>query len=506
MFRVRALMVVLLVAPALLAGCLDGLDAARSPDAAVAVPIDRVAVAHRLDGATLVPDALAGPGALEGALLPIGAESYEPTLGVDAEGRLFMTGYLSGGAPTIYRSDDDGATWADVGPKLPDGRPEHPFTMDPYLYLDVATGRLFQNDLYVACSFLSWTDDAGASWTTNPAGCGVSTVKDHQSMVTAKPRVLPTFGYDRVVYWCTNTGMSIECATSLDGGVTFGPAINVFPARERPVEGATAGATCDPIHGHPVSDAEGRVYLARGECGVPVVAVTEDDGLTWRASAVSRDVRQDTHILMHDVNLAVDEAGTVYAVWIAEDGLPRYAWSADQARTWSSARIVSPPGVTATALPAIDAGASGAIAIAYIGTMVEGGYGDKPLGGSGTVTDLEPPAEPEAWRDATWNGYITVLTSATADDAVAYTVSANPPSDPIARGVCGKTRCGGMGDFLDVRVGPDGRAWAAFVDVCTGACVTDASVLKEGALGSVGTLVTGPSLRAPGSLAPLSRA
>ena len=83
-----------------------------------------------------------------------------------------------------------------------------------------------------------------------------------------------------------------------------------------------------------------------------------------------------------------------------------------------------------------------------------------------------------------------------------------PAGDPLARGACGKTRCGPggaqMGDFIDAVIAPDGRPYAVFVDVCSKACVTDPKVHKDGALAMVGTLATGARLRGEGLLTPLA--
>ena len=68
------------------------------------------------------------------------------------------------------------------------------------------------------------------------------------------------------------------------------------------------------------------------------------------------------------------------------------------------------------------------------------------------------------------------------------------PSDSLSRGSCGPSACQEGGDFLDIRIGPDGTPWAEFVDGCENACATGASMKDNASEGIVGRLVGGPSL------------
>jgi hypothetical protein len=43
---------------------------------------------------------------------------------------------------------------------------------------------------------------------------------------------------------------------------------------------------------------------------------------------------------------------------------------------------------------------------------------------------------------------------------------------PFVRGSCGPDTCAAEKDFLDVRFGPDGDAFASYVDACTLHCAT----------------------------------
>lgn len=333
---------------------------------------------------------------------------------------------------------------------------------------------------------LSFSDDLGRTWTTNPASCGNPQLNDRQTLVTAKPRQLPTVGYPKVVYRCVNQGAYAACATSLDGGLTFGPQV---PAWTLP--------DCNGITGHVEADPEGRVYLPKADCGLGVVvAVTEDDGLTWDLRVVDPTPGD----MSEDLDLAVDEAGNLYGVW-PRDGQVWFSASRDQGRTWSPARSVTAPGVTATMFQAVAAGAPGRVAIAYLGTTIPGGYGDKPQGVGGLLGGIVGEPDPPEWADATWNAYLAVVTDALSDDPLVQSVTANDPADPLARGLCGGTRCHGMGDFLDVQLDGEGRPWGSFVDVCTAACVTDPSVHWDAPVGLLATLRAGPALR--GDAAPL---
>ena len=63
----------------------------------------------------------------------------------------------------VVRSTDNGRTWTDVTP------PGHVTTLDPFLYVDKATSRVYKSDLAGTCQLMSYSDNRGDSWTTLPA-------------------------------------------------------------------------------------------------------------------------------------------------------------------------------------------------------------------------------------------------------------------------------------------------------------------------------------------------
>jgi hypothetical protein len=338
--------------------------------------------------------------------------------------------------------------------------------------VDKATGRVFTSDLQaLACSYMNYSDDGGKTWTTNPIGCGSPPgAHDHQSLAVGKARVSTSLWQGRMVYYCINRVGDSSCAVSPTGGLSWGPLIPAMPGVD-----AEAGRLCGGLTGHVKTDASGRAFLGKNQCGRPTVAYSENDGQSWTMVTVSRSIG----VREHDVEIATDDKENVYAFWISDKGDPTMAVSKDHGRSWGPALRVSPPGVTAAALPATIAAGEGRVAFAYIGTEVKGGY---------RASD---------WSQATWHGYLTVMVDALAEKPIALTTIIDSPSDPLAVRQCvagSDDRCAGMGDFIDLSIDPKGRPWAAFVDVCHSECAKNGRNESANSQGVVGTLGSGPSL------------
>ena len=102
----------------------------------------------------------------------VGREAAEPTLGVDKTGTAFYAASTFDGPggevahTLVLRSRDAGLTWQATTPEYA-GVDAHPATLDPYVYLDTNTSRLFDIDTLLAGSTdLSISDDQGNSWLT----------------------------------------------------------------------------------------------------------------------------------------------------------------------------------------------------------------------------------------------------------------------------------------------------------------------------------------------------
>jgi len=391
-----------------------------------------------------------------------GAHGSEVNLGVTRAGVVFF-----GGWDHIARSKDGGRTWDVVTPPTP-------VAADRVLVVDRTTDRVFVDDTTLACTTLSWSDDLGQTWSTNPAACGGG-VTDHEKVAVGKRTVLidPTGSlYPNVVYVCANALSHTPCAASLDGGRTFGPGVPAGLAE--PAKGRVT-PTC-AFQGVPVAAPDGTLYQPRTQCGAAVDR-SADNGLTWERHAVVEDPKAAS---TDAPDMAVTPDGTLYFFWTGADWMPRLARSSDGGRTWSAPMAVGAGlGLRSTLFPVVAAGSDGRIGLAFYGTT------DAAEGWDGN-----PGNAPESVH---WDLFAAVSTDAAAP-APNFDVT-RVTTDPVQIGCLSKLgQCGGsnIADYIDAEVAPDGRLLVAYVDGCPPGCTTAAaSTADEGWLA---VQQTGPPL------------
>jgi hypothetical protein len=419
--------------------------------------------------------------------------TYEPTIGILSNGTVLVAPART--EPIVFRDgkeyrchgvarSDPDEVWRVRYPLLAQEQ-ETCFTSstDPFVYVDPATDRVFSANWYQGTTFTSVSDDAGDTWqTTTVSGLGQV---DHEMVFAGRPRISPTMGYPNVVYHCAYTlgglaaaSYGFSCAKSLDGGRTF------IAGSPTPYPGSEDGnfhvpGNCAGGLDHGVAEAAGRLYIPTTNCGIPWLAMSDDEGLTWTFAEVSTKQSSRAYVgfAFGWSSVAVDRNGDIYYLWVADDLLPWLARSFDGGATWSEPIMVAAPGVTEAALVQVVAGDAGKVALSYLGSQNAPGFQDCPdptvcvpllvssqSGGSG---------EPPGYENVTWDAYMAILPDAAATNPAIHSMRVSGDgSDPVIRGPCGPTKCVFVSgeDYVDARIGPDGSAFAVFVDRCLGPC------------------------------------
>ena len=412
-----------------------------------------------------------------------GARALEPSLDFTHDGRiLYQAWELQSGAPggvppepRVLRSDSTFTNWHDVSPLGPVA------SLDPFLTVDRRTGRIFSvsflADGQPTCATISYSDDNADSWVSSPLACGGF---DGESIGTGPPVSSSPVGYPDLVYYCTGTTPASSpptttpiCSKSLDGGLTFQPTgAPPWPVADEQAQGDTFG----PWAGNPVVGADGTVYVPKRFAGQPEVAVSHDEGLTWQHAQVAANGSGG-----ETPRMAIDDSGNVYYTWVGANHLPYLAYSRDDGATWSAPIALAPRGLREADLPRVAAMADGRVAVAYIGS---------------TDSPAQPPFYPYcdallsectdgSYAGVTWSGYMTLIGKALASPPKLQTATVNPPTEPLLVGGCSSDgACKADLDFIDVKFGPAGDPFAAFVDDC--ALARDFPPIFGAELGSCG--------------------
>lgn len=285
------------------------------------------------------------------------------------------------GPAEIAASRSGGRSWRAVVP----GDTNHILDVPPWMSVDPQTHRIwFATVLPPLCGAeISWSDNGGHSWHTNPAvGCpamGSEAVLEGPAPAGgARPR-----GYPHVVYYCANASdlspSTLWCYRSMDGGNSFSftgsfpdPSPKPGCGTEHPARPGAVGR-------------EGYLYFPVFRCGRLSMAVSRDEGSTWQHIPIGRYKVRD----LYTTSVTVDRAGNVYLAWIegvkgsgsgsssgggpspsqeAIDGagVPVLAVSRDHGHHWSKPVSIAPPGVRDAQMVAIASRRTGQLAVSYL--------------------------------------------------------------------------------------------------------------------------------------------
>ncbi|MGA9996674.1 MAG: fibronectin type III domain-containing protein, partial [Pyrinomonadaceae bacterium] len=379
----------------------------------------------------------------------LGLNSGEPSIGANWKtGKVFFQSDVQ----TLRASFDDTcpslskAVWENKSPATSQ------VDSDPILFTDSRTGHTVVSMLLLLSgqSESSVTDMDGDVWVPSQ-GSGMTSGIDHQT-VGGGPFHLPVPAGASVpdaVYYCSQEGLSVNgggyanCALSINGGVTYGPAVPIYGLGQ-----------CDGLHGHIKVAPDGTAYVPNISCGGKAAVIySTDNGVTWQASG---DPFSSSPGRSSDPSVGIGSGGTVYFGYVNADGHPRAAvlrTAADGTKTWTDDQDIGAAfGIKNTAFPAAVAGDDDRAAIAFLGSTAAGDYQDVKFAG-------------------VWHLYI----AHTFDGGKTWTTVDATPNDPVQRG--GIWLGGGsqihrnLLDFMDATVDRQGRVLVGYADGCTGSCI-----------------------------------
>ncbi|HVG30751.1 MAG TPA: hypothetical protein VM864_13670 [Pyrinomonadaceae bacterium] len=384
---------------------------------------------------------------------PFNHDGGEPSLGINWKtGNVMFVSSLK----TLRVQFDDAtsparANWADKSFTT-----TSTVSLDPILFTDPKTGRTFVSQLLGKASAMAYTDDDGETYTPSQ-GSGINSGVDHQT-IGGGPFAAPLFGvgYSNAVYYASQDIATAEIALSVDGGLTFGPAIPMYALTQ-----------CVGIHGHVKVAPDGTVYVPNRDCGgAQGFAVSKDNGLTWEVKTAP-----NSHAGNWDPSIGIGADGTVYFGYGDADRTPRMVVYNPQTDTWANDQAVGgATAFTGVAFPALVAGDSDRAAFAFLGTTTPG----SPFGTALSFTGV-------------WHLYVAT----TYDRGASYTFTDVTPNDPVQRGnICDNgTTCPSdprdtrnLLDFMDVQIDQKGRVLVGYAD----GCVTAACIAGQDVSGSAG--------------------
>lgn len=389
-----------------------------------------------------------------GTYYGIGMSTFEPTMGITQTDNLMMSSYGNGpaGSTAIISCDLIGMfealdyTCENIyDPFLPIAN-----SNDPYIYVDPWTSRIMKFDMHALLGMtVEWSDDEGASWNGPSVATQIYSVQDHQTIASSN---MPALAYPTTWMFCINGNAPHPlCSSSQDGGATWGP------------ETSGAPVTCSSggLSAHLVGSVDGNFYRGNKGCTGEGYSIfrTTNAGISWTEHPLPTSITGTADTWnAEEAQVEVDSEGNIHAMWMGLDDMPYWSYSRDQGDTWSNATMIAPPtNLSGTGFPVVVAGDVGTVAFGYVGEA----------GGD----------------DETWNAYLTYATDAFNETPLLTTVQLNGLDDPIdTEPDCGYNRCGGLGDFLDIRVDAYGRTWFSL-----------SHNLAD--IGIFGTIHLGPSLR-----------
>jgi hypothetical protein len=395
----------------------------------------------------------------------VAEDAGEPSIGVNWNSEKVFGGKGNGGTVTYFggflpymlrttfddRTNPATVTW-EQAPLTVANAPR--VYGDPILFTDSRTGRTFVSQelgLTPLGSTMEWTDNDGLSFTPSE-GSGAPSGVDHQTVGGGPFHAPIPTGinplYPNGVWYCSQAIADAVCSISLDGGITFGPAVPMYSV-----------ADCSGLHGHIKIGPDGTAYVPNRACGGSLpyhtgagaghaLLVSENNGISWNIRRVQINGQPITGSTKTDRDpaVAVGNDGTVYFAYQAADGHSRVAVSTDKGLNWiRDTDVGTAMGVQNALFHVAVAGDAGRAAIGFFGTETGG-------------ANYNQPDFPGVW-------YLYIAT--TLDGGQTWTTQNATPGDPVQRGgICGGGGCRNLLDFFDATIDKRGRVLIGYDDGC----------------------------------------
>jgi hypothetical protein len=331
-------------------------------------------------------------------------------------------------------------------------------SFDPILWTDSKVGRTIVSQLVFASteSLSAVTDNDGDLWLPSQ-GAGIASGIDHQT-VGGGPFHAPLLAgafYPNAVYYCAQDLALANCALSLDGGLTYGPAVPIYTSQ------------CGGLHGHVKVGADGVAYVPNKDCGGKQgVVVSEDNGVTWNVRTVPNSLAAGS-----DPSVGTSRNGRVYFGFADNNNSPVIAISDDHGQSWHDVKDVgAAAGIKNTVFSEVVAGDDNRASFAFLG--------------SNSIGALDARTYPGVW-------YMYVAT--TYDGGSTWHLVNATPNDPVQRGPVwlsgGAEISRNLLDFNDMTVDKQGRMLVGFADGCVGACVQGPATARGNSYTAVASIL-----------------
>ncbi len=240
----------------------------------------------------------------------------EPTIVLDSQGRIFagwkeMNETGGGNRVAFGRSLDGGRTWEK---SLVEGASPDPAQSDPWLTLDESDRIYYARPDYPTGEFVSRSEDGGVTWGPvvnihdQPDDADKGSIQgDGNGTIYAS--YVTSRGYSPY-------GMKVIATRSLDGGVTWGPS-RIVATGLNPFAPAVASRPNGTAH-----VVWWQAFSATRPSGNIMVSTTTDRGLTW-SSAVRVNPVLDSAVYYFEPNPkrlpypwpATNSGGTLFVAW-----------------------------------------------------------------------------------------------------------------------------------------------------------------------------------------------